>query len=218
MAALNDGISVASGVSMNDTIVDWLNNLRSVLSSSIPIYVTSGIRTASAQGSAMYSKYVSAGEGSSGWQALYDTYSDDSIIDDIKDDITGWTGLSDPTESGFQSALASIESRGLLDNLTDHAKGDALDIRTVDLSSSQIRSLISAAESLGARTLYETYPPHLHVDGLALGALGKIPLVGVAWAKTKAVAAATPTWAIWVVAIAGIFGGGGAIWWASQGD
>lgn len=205
-------LEIASGTLLNDTQEAWLDNYRKAVPSSIDIYVTSGIRSASAQASAMYTKYQYAGGGSAGWEELYNTYRADDVIDEIKSIVEALGGASSST---FSTALSTIDAAGKLSQLSRHASGDALDIRTKDQSDKDIEKLISKAESLGATTLLEENPPHLHIQGLALGAtdLARIPFLGTAWSAVSGTVDKIPAWALWTAVGTTVVGSAAVVWW-----
>ena len=46
---------------------------------------------------------------------------------------------------------------------TPHIRGDGIDIRTRDLSASQIQTVYTVAKDLGAQAIIEKTPPHIHL-------------------------------------------------------
>ena len=155
LESLAPGIDLGDGVHLNASLVAYLNWLRSILPKSVPLHVNSGIRTAAEQASAMWKKYMAAEEHGAGRGAdeLRSTYGGKAELVLIADHTT-WPQI-----------IADAYAAGTL--FSRHLTGEALDLRTRDLSPEQQNALIAAVRSTGARALYEDTPPHLHVDGIA---------------------------------------------------
>lgn len=113
----------------------------------VPITVTSGVRTAEEQASAMAYKYQHGGAAE-----LYKTYANDAAITTL---------LKYPT-SQWASVITQLSASGT--SLSRHLFGRAVDLRIRDLSSTQLAQLQAAVVATGGRWLLEDTPPHLHVD------------------------------------------------------
>lgn len=60
-------------------------------------------------------------------------------------------------------ALEIVERYAKTNKASAHLRGLALDIRITDLTPAQQSTVIDTAKSMGAYTLYETTPPHIHI-------------------------------------------------------
>lgn len=149
-------LTIRSGVVLNEGQAAFVHALRAVLDPGVPLTVTSGTRTPERQASAMLGKWT-AGEArgpGGGAKELHDIYGDDDAISVL---------LQLPREAGvWAGQIAAWAAQGRL--LSRHQRGDAVDLHTASLTTAQRDALIAAAKQLGARTLLESAPPHLHVD------------------------------------------------------
>lgn len=213
---------IRPGVVLNEGQAAFVHALRAVLPPEVPLTVNSGTRTAEAQASAMIKKWqaaeanraaaVAAGKPptKTGDQELHDIYGDDAAISAL---------LALPREVGvWAGQIAAWAASGR--TLSRHQRGDAVDLHTATLPLAQRDALIAAAKSLGARTLLESAPPHLHVDlppafaGTATAAardeaaapVETFPADG--WLLVPAPAPAGVPW--WLLAV----GAAGAAWFA----
>lgn len=144
------GVTTSSGVVWTSETENFSRRLRDALDPSVPLHITSALRTPETQARAMLKKYELGGPREMrkiyGRKAEYflsspkDASSWARIVKDLQDQGKGFT--------------------------SGHLMGNAIDIRTRNLSSEQIRELMSTVERLGGRTLLEKNPPHLHVDGI----------------------------------------------------
>lgn len=187
------GVSLDSGVELNEDMHTFLSALRSKVSTStVPtIYVTSGIRSASAQASAL-SKKIAAG---STLNDLFQLYSDDEQVQAI------WNARS--SVSAMASILQGYMNQGRF--MSRHMRGDALDFSGSRHSETQRKAIGEAARSLGAEVVYESKPTHVHVENLdkvarALRSAGSYAVAH----PGQAVAAG---WGLWVLAAGLTLGG-----------
>lgn len=147
--SLPSGVTSDSGVLLNDALTGFLGRLRSVVSSEIPLHVTSGIRSANAQASALHTKRNLGDD-------LYRLYARDDLIKEI---------LAVPnTVSDMARVISNQIARGQY--LSNHMSGAALDLRSKNWTSEQANTVLSAARSLGVEAKLETTPPHLHLEGI----------------------------------------------------
>jgi hypothetical protein len=91
-----------------------------------------------------------------------------SLRDEI---VAGGTG----SEAAIAATLQAQVDRGLY--VSRHMRGDALDLRTRGLSTAEVGRLEDAVRGLGANTLLEQTPPHLHVEDIPSWYAGLDPLV-----------------------------------------
>lgn len=136
----------SSSVVITDDARTFLDALAARLS--FPIVVTSGQRTAAQQASAMLAKLAKGDT----LQDLLDLYADDSQVKALYalgTDATAWA-----------ATIQAYVDRGR--PISDHLKAKAVDIRTRDLSSTQLDELQRAAQALGAETVLES--DHLHLE------------------------------------------------------
>lgn len=147
MTELLPGLQLADGVVLSAGQKAWLLAWRQATPATVPIYVTSGTRTAWSQAGAMLKK-VQLGDD------LYALYADDAAIKTL---------LSLPLDQdAWARQIQAWMDAGRY--LSRHLRSGAVDIRITGLTPAQIDLLRSTAGALGARTLLETLPPHLHVD------------------------------------------------------
>lgn len=150
MPATLPGVTLNDGVELNPALSFFLQRLRATAPASVPIHVNSGYRSPAAQARAMLTK-VQLGDN---LRALYGAKVERLLS--LPLDPAVWT-----------QALQAMAAVGIY--MSPHMRGDALDIRTRDLSQDQIAALVAAAHQLGARPLLESTPPHLHIDGISKG-------------------------------------------------
>ena len=145
------GVTESDGVVWNDVTERFVRRLRQVLDPAIPLHITSAVRTPETQAGAMIKKYNIGGA-----EEIRKIYGKKSEY-----------FLSQPaTESSWAGVVRDLIDKGILPSR--HLKGDAVDIRTRNLSSGEIDALIAAAIKAGAgKTLLETRPPHLHIDRIS---------------------------------------------------
>jgi hypothetical protein len=131
-------------------MVDFLGALRKAVPASIPIYVTSAVRTVAEQASAMKTKR------------------------DLGDDLRALYGskvssvLAAPnTVAAMSAALQDLANRGVV--MSRHMFGDALDLRVRYWTQEQRNIVGAAVAALGGKPQFETTPPHLHIEGLGEG-------------------------------------------------
>lgn len=120
--------------------------------------ITSGYRSPSRQAGAMYTKLAAGGslaiyKNQSLVQPLYKAYREGRKKRWKKDRIV----------AAMAAVLASQVERGIY--LSRHMKGRAFDVRSVGMSGRQRAALRAAiAEVGGLRLLYESKPPHFHIE------------------------------------------------------
>jgi hypothetical protein len=137
--------TASSGVGLNNTLTGFLNALAA--KSSVPVHVTSGLRSASAQANAMFSK-IARGED------LTKLYADTSYAKAMH------AAYPDKARgTAIVSALIAAGKAG-----SGHLGGRGLDLRTNGLSPGQVKALKSTVESLGAKVIVES--DHMHVQGI----------------------------------------------------
>ena len=108
------------------------------------IFVTSGSRTPAAQVQAMFRKLELGGR-----QELLDTYRDDDFATAVAD-----------AYPDVDTGIEVVERY----NPSSHGTGNAIDLRTRDKTSLQLGQMQEAIQTLGGSSLYESVPPHLHVE------------------------------------------------------
>jgi len=135
-----------SGVQLTNYLEQQIHLLSEGLS--FPIVITSGVRTARQQAVAMFGK-IEAGDSDLGLYLNRDFAT--GVVDAYPD-------LDKATQVVFEYAAAGGGST--------HLRAQAFDIRTRDLSGSQIAQLQKAVTErlVGARGILELAPPHLHVS------------------------------------------------------
>ena len=140
--------SLKAGVNLDSHLRGAAQKISDLLD--FDIVVTSGIRTASEQAQAMFTK-IELGDN------LIAIYADDSFAQGVMDAYPNSEQATQFVQGYFDEGKGS-----------KHGKGDALDIRTTggdsgQLNESEIAQLISAVETLGYWPFREYSPPHLHV-------------------------------------------------------
>ena len=124
-----------------------LNGFMDALSKLVPfdLIVTSGIRSARGQASAMFTK-IELGE------ILTNTYRDQVFARAV---MAAYPDLDLATV-----AVEEYAARGG----SSHLIGRGVDLRTSNLSITQRNELKTAIEGMGEYALYENTPPHMHVE------------------------------------------------------
>jgi hypothetical protein len=160
-------------VVLNFKIKSFLADLAKIVEA--PLHVTSGVRTAKAQVDAVCTK-VSMGDNLSIYNAEYRNLFLNNCPE-TKDLIK------------YQKKLFK-EGRG-----SRHGHGQAVDLRNRNLTQEQQNEIIFAARSLGATTLVEPTPPHIHIEldnynpftpqRTALIASGVLGLAGISYLLWK---------------------------------
>ena len=152
MALLTDsslpaGVTGNKGLHLNQHMVNFLGALRKEVDPSIPLHVTSAVRTVGEQAAAMKTKR------------------------DLGDDLRSLYGskvatvLAAPnTVAAMSAALQELANKGIV--MSRHMFGDALDLRVRDWNTTQRATVAAAVASLGGKPQFETTPPHLHIEGL----------------------------------------------------
>ncbi len=154
--ASGEGWAAGSEVVLDERMAGFLDELAAY--TGLPLYVTSGIRTAEAQARALLTK-LELGETV---QDLYDLYRRDDLIAELAEYPT--------TLEEWTAAIQEQVDAGEL--LSSHLSANALDLRTTgggsgaygQLSASQAAQVEAAAVELGARAVVESTPPHIHLN------------------------------------------------------
>lgn len=161
------GVEVASGVVLGPAQWAFLAELRAGVDPSIPLYVTSGTRTATDQARALVTKrseaeaLAAAGKDpkDADLRNLYRRGNGPTIVAAL---------LAVPNEvSAMAAVLQGFVDKGIY--LSRHMRGDALDLRSKTWTSAQTAEVTAAVKALGAKPLLEKYPPHLHIENIGGG-------------------------------------------------
>lgn len=151
MPSLPSGVTGSTSLSLNESQVNFLRRLRAEVPSNIPIYVTSATRTPESQASALATKRNLGDD-------LYKLYSK------ANHDIIRELMAAPNTVADMANVLRKYVSQGRY--LSRHMRGDAVDLRSKNLTSAQIQTIMETAKRLGAKTKYETLPPHIHIESI----------------------------------------------------
>lgn len=152
MTTLPPGVTGNAGLVLNASQAAFLAALRRAVPG-VPMHVTSATRTPERQAAALVTKR-SMGED---LRSLYRSNRD--IADAL---------MAAPNTT---SAMAAVIRRYMAQGryLSRHMRGDAVDLRSRNLSAAQREAIIAAASRLGARAIYETTPPHIHIERVGSG-------------------------------------------------
>jgi len=129
---------------LSDDVKYFLDQL--VLRLNFDFVVTSGTRTPRQQAEAMFNK-IELGDD------LIAIYADDEFAQLI---IDAYPNIDKATQ-----IVSEYAARG---GGSTHLRGLGVDIRSRNLTSSQIKSVVDASKELGASPLVETTPPHIHIS------------------------------------------------------
>jgi len=141
------GITGRPGVRLSAAQLAFLARLRAAVPLDVPLYVTSGQRTAREQAAALKTKRDLGDD-------LHALYAADDIIAEL---------LAGPNDTDRMAAIIErYAAGGRL--LSKHQRAGAVDLRSRDLTRAQIDAVMAAAKGLGVMVKYETKPPHIHVD------------------------------------------------------
>lgn len=165
------GVYAKEGVVLNPRMRGFLVALRLKFGSTIA--VNSGERSTHLQASAMYTKVMLAADGAAELRKIYRG----SLIEEI---IQGGIGSLEAIKRTLDDQVA----RGVF--ISDHMRADALDLRVLGLSDAEDKKLKADVESLGAKALRESTPPHLHLEDIPMAYAAGDPMVlgGAALAAT----------------------------------
>lgn len=145
-----DGVMQKPGVVWTEATLQFVEKMRSQLDQSVPLTITSAARTEREQAEAMFKKWQLGGD--TELRNIYGSKAEEFIN-------------APKSPESFEQV---IQNRNMRNQRTSpHMRGVAVDIRTRDLSSSQVDALAAAARAAGGNVLPEYNPPHLHVDGFA---------------------------------------------------
>lgn len=141
------GVDGRRGVRLSPAQLRFLARLRAELPADLPLYVTSGQRTPAEQAAALKTKRDLGDD-------LHALYAADDIIAEL---------LAGPNDTGRMAAIIDrYAAAGRL--LSKHQRAGAVDLRSKILTRAQIDQVLAAAKRLGVKAIYETKPPHIHVD------------------------------------------------------
>jgi len=156
------GVGFADGLVWSATAAAYVGRVRSLLRPDVPLYVTSVVRTAREQAVVMLKKWQAAESGSGAGAG-------DAELRTIYGAKAAAFIAAPRTVDGWEAVVRELQRTGR-GFTSGHLGGSAVDFRTRDLTSEQVAELVRAARAAGGRTLLETYPPHLHVDGFTAAA------------------------------------------------
>ena len=157
-------VPVGTNIAVSQAMANFVVDLRKLISAQQIeiIYITSGVRTPEAQARALVTKRninkcnsAIVGKPSAGdpcWP-IYKLYAQKQLI------------LEGLQVNNDVSSMAAVFSRQVANGkfLSGHMTGLGIDMRTTNLTELQRAMLMKACESLGAKTVYETDPKHLHL-------------------------------------------------------
>ena len=135
---------VSNNVKLSPELIAKLNALSDMLS--FDIEITSGIRSAKSQASAMFGK-IEAGD---------NTLSDYRNREFANDIVEAYPNLDTAT-----AIVQEYANQGLA---SYHLVGKAVDVRSKTLSDVQKNEVVKVAKLLGGKPLIETQPPHIHIS------------------------------------------------------
>jgi hypothetical protein len=161
MASLPPGVSGNPKALLNKNHIAFLVALRRALPASIPLYVNSGTRTPEQQAAALKTKRDMGDN-------LYKLYRADYIVKELM--------AAPNTVAGMAPIIRKWANKGVY--MSRHMRGDALDFsiwRGGKLTKRQIDTVMAAAKRLGAKAIYESKPPHIHVEAIG-GTLSDVRL------------------------------------------
>mgnify|MGYP005989518357 FL=1 len=141
------GVTGNRGLSLNAGQVAFLRALRAAVPG-VPLHVTSATRTPERQAATLVTKRK-LGED---LRRLYRS----------NGDIAAALMAAPNTTSAMAAIIRRYMNAGRY--LSRHMRGDAVDLRTRNLSGAQRQQVLSAAGRLGARAVYETTPAHIHIE------------------------------------------------------
>lgn len=162
MKTLAPGLTANDSATLTAAMEAFLDALRDVVPAEVPIHVNSGVRAAESQAAAMLRKLADGDD----LVALYRPNA--ARIQEL---------LALPHDAAVWGArIAEWMSEGVY--ISRHLRGQAVDLRINDLTADAVAKLIDGAKALGARTLLESTPSHLHVDLPAPGGILRLPPQG----------------------------------------
>lgn len=170
VARVPEGVTASSGVVVSEPMVPFLVGLRAEVVPSIPLHLTSGVRTATAQARALKTKRARVGT------------KEERKYDDLRKLYVRGNGpkivaalLAVPnTVSDMAAVLQRFMDQGIY--LSRHMRGDAFDLRvrrgSVPFNATERRAIIEAVKRLGGKALDEG--DHIHVEGIGGGILAAV--------------------------------------------
>ena len=147
MARLPTGVTGNTGLVLNEGQVSFVRRLRRALPG-VPLHVTSATRTPERQAAALVEKRK-LGED---LRKLYRSNPD--IADALM--------RAPNTTAGMAAVIRHYMNQGRY--LSRHMRGDAFDLRSRNLTVAQRNQIIATAQQMGAKAIYETRPPHIHIE------------------------------------------------------
>ena len=147
MARLPAGVTGNTGLVLNEGQVSFVRRLRRALPG-VPLLVTSATRTPGRQAAALVAKRK-LGED---LRKLYRSNPD--IADALM--------RAPNTTAGMAAVIRRYMNQGRY--LSRHMRGDAFDLRSRNLTAVQRNQIIATAQQMGAKAIYETRPPHIHIE------------------------------------------------------
>ena len=147
MARLPAGVTGNTGLVLNEGQVSFVRRLRRALPG-VPLHVTSATRTPERQAAALVEKRK-LGED---LRKLYRSNPD--IADALM--------RAPNTTAGMAAVIRRYMNQGRY--LSRHMRGDAFDLRSRNLTAAQRNQIIATAQQMGAKAIYETRPPHIHIE------------------------------------------------------
>ena len=166
------GVYAKPGVVLTAATRAFLLELRRIVPSSVPLVVTSGKRTETAQASALKTKRTESlrkyGDEGKDLRGLYRRGKGPEIVESI---------LAVPNEV---AAMAEVLRRWVAQGvyMSRHMRGDAVDFRVRGLSEAQIKTIMRGSEALGTNVVREKTPAHIHVGRVCGMKSGVQPLSG----------------------------------------
>jgi len=158
MARLPAGVTGNNGLVLNDGQVAFMRRLRRAVPG-VPLHVTSATRTPERQAAALVTKR--------------------NLGDDLRrlyrqnGDIADALMRAPNTTSAMAAIIRRYMNQGRY--LSRHMRGDAFDLRSRNLTAAQRSQVMSAAQRMGAKAIYETKPPHIHIERIG-GAASNLEL------------------------------------------
>lgn len=158
MASLPRGVTGSAGLVLNASQVNFIRRLRRTLPG-VPLHVTSATRTPERQAAALVTKRNLGDD----LRKLYRANAD--IAEELM--------RAPNTVPGMAAVIRRYMAQGRY--LSRHMRGDAFDLRSRNLTPAQRAQVIATAQQMGAKAIYETTPPHIHVERIG-GAASNLEL------------------------------------------
>lgn len=149
------GVTVQSGVVLTAGLEAYARVLRGSVQNTVPLTITSGVRSAEKQAAAMLAKLKSGDD-------LHELYANDATISKLMasgKNVSTWTRI-----------LKEETAKGI--SISKHLGGGSFDVQTRGLTDDQVGQIKAAIKATGGSYIHESIPPHLHVDVPAKFAVG----------------------------------------------